>query len=99
MKVFKIVTEICITGIQRYNYTFNQTDINKQLTLARDFKNQYDFNAIKVLLDKNHIGYVKKNEARILAPILKTNKFYVKKWDVVTHTTGYLVIQCIITEK
>ena len=96
MRVFEMIFEICVTGIQRYHYSFTNTDTSKQLKLTRDYKNKYDRNAIKVLLDDKHIGYIKKEEAQILSPILKTNTFYIKKWGVVSHTTGYMVIQCVL---
>ena len=99
MKVFQLVVEVCITAIKRYNYTFNKRDTNKKLKLVRNFTNKWDKNAIQVHLDNDQIGYVKKEDAQILSPVLKTNTFYVKKWDVVSHTDGYIVIQCVLKEK
>ena len=100
MKFFNSLSiEICITGIQHYGYVFTDTDTSKQMKFTRDYKNKYDKNAIKVWLDDQHIGYIKKNEAQILAPILKTNTFYVRKWGCVSGTTGYMVIHCVIKEQ
>lgn len=99
MKFFQIIVEMCITAIQYYSYSFADTDIKKQMKLACNSNNKYDSNAIKVFLDDTHIGYVKKEDAKILSPILKTNTFYVKKWGVVSHTPGYMVVQCIIKSK
>ena len=99
MKFFHFTLEICVTAIKRYNYSFKDGDTDQKLKLVRNFKNKWDKNAIQVHLNDKHIGYVKKEEAQILSPILKTNTFYIKKWGVVSHTNGYMVIQCVIKQK
>ena len=98
MRFFHFAVEICITAIKRFNYSFKDCDTDKKLKLIRNFKNKWDKNAIQVHLDGEQIGYVKKEEAQILSPILKTNTFYLKRWCVVSHTDGYMVIQCVVKE-
>ena len=99
MRFFMCAVEVCVTGIQRYDYSFNQNDTSKQLVFKRDFKNKFDKNAIKVYLDDKHIGYIKRDEAQLLSPVMKTNSFYVKKWGVESHTDGYMIVHCILREK
>ena len=99
MKFFSVTVEICITAIKRFNYSFKDGDTNKKLKLIRNFKNKWDKNAIQVHLEDKQIGYIKKEDAQILSPVLKTNTFYVKKWGIVSRTDGYLVIQCVIRER
>ena len=95
MRTFKLIIEVCITGIKRYDYTFKKTDTTKQMTLQRERNNRFDKNAIVVKLNGIQIGYVKKNEAKILAPILDTNALKVKKWlcDEECSTSGYMIAQ------
>ena len=101
MRVFKFVIEVCITGIARYDYTYKETDINKLMTLVREKKNRFDRNAIVVKLDGKKIGYIKKEQARILAPILDANSLKVKKWicDTEQTTTGYMIAQLYLVSK
>ena len=99
MKFFRFAIEACVTGIKRYDYAYEEGDTAKQLKLKRDVKNKYDKNAIQVHLDGEQIGFIKKEEASLLSPVLKTNAFYVKRWGVVSHTDGYMVIQCDLREK
>ena len=81
MRVFKLVIEVCITGIQRYGYKYNhKRDNGSNLTLVREPYNKFDKNAILVKLGSNKIGYVKREEAQLLSPVLATNKINVKKW-------------------
>ena len=80
MRTFKLVVEVCVTGLKRTDYQYNSNDIEKKMTLMRQQKNKYDRNAIVVKLDDNKIGYIKKNQAAILAPMLDTNHLTVKKW-------------------
>ena len=95
MRTFKLIIEVCITGIARYEYTYKKGDTTKQMVLVRERRNKYDRNAIVVKLDGIQIGYVKKDEARILAPLLDTNKLTVKKWlcDEERSTSGYMIAQ------
>ena len=95
MRTFKLVIEVCVTGIKRYDYKYSPTDIDKKLMLMRQQKNQYDKNAIVVKLDGSKIGYIKKDQAKILAPILDTNRLTVRKWicDEDKSTSGYLIAQ------
>ena len=95
----KLFVETCVTAIKRYGYSWNETDISKELKLVRDVENEFDKNAVKVFLNDKHIGFIKKQEALLLSPILKTNDFYVKKWNKVKHTDGYLIIQVILLKK
>lgn len=99
MRFFQLAIEVCVTGIKRYDYAFKDSDTNKTFKLIRDYHNKYDKNAIRVLLDDKHIGYVKREEAQILSPVLKTNVFYVKKWGVISHTNGYMIVHCILNEQ
>ena len=95
MRTFKFVFETCITGISRYEFKYSKNCESKQMVLVRERRNKYDRNAIVVRLDNEKIGYIKKNEAKILAPILDTNKLTVKKWicDQEQTTTGYMIVQ------
>ena len=95
MRVFKLVFETCITGIARYQFKYSKKCESKQMTLVRERRNKYDRNAIVVQLDNEKIGYIKRNEAKILAPLLDTNKLTVKKWlcDEECSTSGYLIAQ------
>lgn len=95
MRTFKLVFETCITGISRYDFKYSKNCESKQMTLVRERRNKYDRNAIVVKLNDSKIGYIKKNEAKILAPILDTNKLTVKKWlcDEECSTSGYLIVQ------
>ena len=95
MRTFKLVVEVCVTGIKRYDYKYSHNDINKEMTLQRQSKNKYDSNAIVVKLDGNKIGYIKKDQAAILTPILDTNHLTVKKWicDTKRSTTAYMIAQ------
>ena len=38
--------------------------------LTRDYNNQYDPNAIEVRIGGEQLGYVPRNEARLLAPVI-----------------------------
>ena len=100
MRVFKLVFETCITGIARYNYTFKETDTTKQMTLQRERNNRFDKNVIVVRLNSDTIGYIKRDEAKILAPLLDTNKLTVKKWlcDEECSTSGFLIVQLYLVK-
>ena len=95
MRTFKLIIEVCITGIARYDFKYSKKCESKQMTLSRQKNNKYDRNAIVVKLDGIQIGYVKKDEARILAPLLDTNKLTVKKWlcDEECSTSSFLIAQ------
>ena len=96
MRVFKLVIEVCITGINRYDYQYNpKKDETKSLGLVREPNNKFDKNAIMVRLGDNKIGYVKREEAQLLSPLLATNKLNVKRWkcDIEKSTSGYMIVQ------
>ena len=96
MRVFKLVFEVCVTGIQRYGYQYNsKIDETKHLVLVREPNNKFDKNAIIVKLGDNKIGYVKREEAQLLSPLLATNKLKVKRWkcDIEKSTSGYMIVQ------
>ena len=42
--------------------------VNDQLELERDYENEFDINAIKVLYKGKQIGFVERRVARTLAP-------------------------------
>ena len=80
MRVFKLVVEVCITGIQRHGYQYNsKIDETTPLVLVREPHNKFDKNAIIVKLANNKIGYVKREEAQLLSHLLATNKLKVKR--------------------
>ena len=96
MRVFKLVLEVCVTGIHRYDYQYNpKKDETKHLVLVREPHNKFDKNAIIVKLGNNKIGYVKREEAQLLSPLLATNKLKVKRWkcDIDKSTSGYMIVQ------
>ena len=100
MRIFKLVFETCITGIQRYGYTYKKGDTTKHMTLQRERNNRFDKWAIIIKLNGIKIGYIKKNEAKILAPILDANSLKVKKWicDEECSTSGYLIVQLYLVK-
>ena len=91
MKCFKLAIEVCITGIKKYGYAYQASDLTKQLKLIREPTNKHDRNAIKVMLDDQHIGYIKKDIAKIFSPILRDSQLKVKRWYVKTYTDGYIL--------
>ena len=92
MYFLKLEIQVCITAIKRFGYSFTKSDETKSLKLVRNPINAYDINAIKVMLNGKQIGWIKKQEARILSPILKVNnELSVSKWYVNTHTHGYII--------
>ena len=42
MKFFHLTVEMCVTGIKRYDYAYQEGDTAKQLKLKRDIKNKFD---------------------------------------------------------
>ena len=96
MRVFKLVLEVCITGIQRYGYKYNPKKVGTNpLVLVREQHNKFDKNAIVVKLGDNKIGYVKREEAQLLSSLFATNKLKVKRWkcDIDKSTGGYMIVQ------
>ena len=94
MKIFGLVMEVCVAGLQRYNYKFESKHINEELTFQREPTNKYDTNAIIVLLNGVKIGYTKREDAVILAPILDhNNNLKIIKWIHITEksTGGYMI--------
>ena len=99
MIFFNIKMQLCISGLTRYNYTYQSSDTKKPLTLQREPTNKYDKNVIKVYLDDKMIGYISRMEASVLAPILDTTKtLHVKKWIGLRKlsTDGYMIIHAIL---
>ena len=72
-----------------YDYEFDRYEDNRYLTpikseyytrnvvLEREPENEFDKNAIKVLVGKTHLGYVPKKIARKMAKLLDTNINYI----------------------
>jgi hypothetical protein len=44
--------------------------VGDELTLVRDKKNEYDANAIKVMYDGHHLGFIERDTAARLAPLM-----------------------------
>ena len=94
MHVFHLIIEVCVTAIKKYGYAFKKDDLNKQIQLIREPLNEHDNNAIKVCLDNEQIGYIKRQEAALLAPILDANvDLKVKQYKVRKYTSGYIMMQ------
>ena len=91
-KLFRAWLECCITGIARQGYVFNESDTKKTLIFKREPDNKYDSNCIQVWLNNKHIGWIKKEDAKGLAPVLDRNKTSITRWGVVTKTNGYLMV-------
>lgn len=50
-----------IAGSRYLNIPYNDLKLGAKLTLVKDNKNSYDPNAIKVLYENKHLGYIHKN--------------------------------------
>ena len=92
MHVFRAVTELCLTGIARRHYTFHKPDTKKTLVFKREPSNKYDPNCIQVWLDNKHIGWIKKEDAVIVAPVMDKHNVTITRWSVYKKTSGYLII-------
>ena len=51
-----------------------ELEVGSKLTFIREPKNIYDTNAIKVICDYQHIGYLKSSLAEEIAPIMDSGK-------------------------
>ena len=89
---------VCLTGIKRYGYTYNEKrDSCKKLELIREPNNAYDENAVVIKLDGEKIGYIKRQDASMLTHILRSlNNYKVTKWTVHKHTSGYMIVQVLV---
>ena len=85
-----------------YDYEFDRYEDNRYLTpikseyytrnvvLEREPENEFDKNAIKVLVGKTHLGYVPKKIARKMAKLLDTNINYIADLSLEEDYTGNL---------
>ena len=85
-----------------YDYEFDRYEDNGYLTpikseyytrnvvLEREPENEFDKNAIKVLVGKTHLGYVPKKIARKMAKLLDTNINYIADLSLEEDYTGNL---------
>ena len=65
-----------IVGLQHYgSHQFTHTDENK-IKLKKEETNQYDSNAIKVLLENKHVGYISKNDNKKVLNFIKIHDTY-----------------------
>ena len=65
-----------IVGLQHYgNHKFTHTDENK-IKFKKEETNQYDSNAIKVLLENKHVGYISKNDNKKVLNFIKIHDTY-----------------------
>ena len=89
---------VCMTGIRRYGYSYNEKrDSGKKIELIREPDNEYDENAVKVLLDGKKVAYIKATDASMLTHILRSlNNYKVTKWTVHKHTSGYMIVQVLV---
>ena len=51
-----------------------ELEVGSKLTFIREPKNFYDTNAIKVICDYQHIGYIKSSLAEEIAPIMDSGR-------------------------
>ena len=85
-----------------YDYEFDRYEDNRYLTpikseyytrnvvLEREPENEFDKNAIKVLVGKTHLGYVPKKIARKMAKLLDANINYIADLSLEEDYTGNL---------
>ena len=65
-----------IVGLQHYgSHQFTHTDENK-IKFKKEETNQYDSNAIKVLLENKHVGYISKNDNKKVLNFMKIHDTY-----------------------
>tara|TARA_B100000745_G_scaffold292277_1_gene232965 strand:- start:428 stop:709 length:282 start_codon:yes stop_codon:yes gene_type:complete len=65
-----------IVGLQHYgSHQFTHTDENK-IKFKKEETNQYDSNAIKVLLENKHVGYISKNDNKKVLNFIKIHDTY-----------------------
>ena len=97
MKVFKLVISITITGLRHYSSNCSICDLSnttKKLQLIASPKNKFDKNAIIVKLDNKQIGFVDKNDASKLSPLLLKSNLIVSNWKFDDRINdGFMVIQ------
>ena len=94
MHTFCLICEICITALRRNDYAYISDHENLKLEFIREPKNKFDENAILVHLDGKKIGYVNRNDAKILSPLLKCNNTEVREWRRYHEKSndGYMII-------
>lgn len=62
---------------------------NTKLTLLREPNNSYDKNAIKIIVSGKHIGYIKSDLAKTVAPLLdKGHKYNASINEITGGTSG-----------
>ena len=100
MKVFELVISITITGLRNYSSNYSICDLSnttKKLQLIPSPKNKFDKNAIIVKLDDKQIGFVDKNDASKLSPLLLNSNLIVSNWKFDDSSSrinnGFMVIQ------
>ena len=101
MRVFgcKFILELCITGLKHYGFIWEDGLQKQKLIFVREPDNEYDENAIKVLLNDKQIGYITRDDAEQLAPYLDGNPTLQPcKWgrDHDNSNNGYMVIQTVM---
>lgn len=67
---------------------FITTEGNKEITFEREKDNKFDENAIKVLGNGEHIGYIPATLAQMLAPKMDNNEI---KLSCIKHEEGHFV--------
>lgn len=60
---------------------WDKLEIGTILNLQREYGNNYDSNAVKVMYDKNHIGYVPRDDAKDLACFMDAGNGYLCNVD------------------
>ena len=85
-----------ITGISHHKKAFFSLDLdsdNHTIALEEEPDNQYDPNAIKVILDGKHIGYVPAKKCKKVKKILQkhtiTETRYVREHDELDNYFNY----------
>ena len=95
MKVFRLDIEFCLTGIARYGFKVSKHTSHQEMRLIPEPDNKYDSNAIQVYIGDKLVGYVKATDAIHLSRMLMSN-MYVKKWGILTYTSGYAIIHAVL---
>jgi len=88
-KVVGVTFDDDVTGLNRQVFLqgMKKTD---PISLQREPQNQYDTNAVAVICNNNKIGYVGKQYAQILAPLMdQGRKFVAKIEDVDKYKSTY----------
>ena len=98
MRIFacKFIVELCINGLKHYRFYWEDGMQKQKLKFVREPDNEYDENAIKVLLNDKQIGYISRDDAEQFAPYLDDNPTLQPcKWtrDHDNSCDGYMLIQ------